>query len=79
MSSQMESEELILHQPSLVIINTDDSGSMHWDDFNKAVEGGKMCIEYLRRHHMDHESVDLQLWYNTCGGVSCCYKGNLAS
>ena len=74
---EVVSEASLLYEPSLVIINTDDSGSMQWNDFYSAIAGGRYLIEYLKNHHTDHSKVDLQLWYNTCPGVSCSYKGKL--
>ena len=73
-SDKIDDENKMLHEPSLVIINTDDSGSMHWRKFDNAVTGGQACLKYLKDHHTNHESVQVQLWMNTCQGVSCCYK-----
>lgn len=67
-----------MDKPTLVIMNTDDSPSMFWDDFDKAIAGGKQVIEHLKENHVDHRLVDIQLWYNQALGVSCKYKGSLA-
>ena len=52
----------MMHEQTLVVFNIDDSPSMFWDDFDKAIAGGKQCLDYLRNNHTDHSKVDLQLW-----------------
>ena len=75
---KIDDETKQLHERTLVIINSDDSGSMFWNDYRTAIAGGKKFIEHLKEHHTNHELVQIQLWYNFCHGVSCNYKDKLS-
>ena len=70
-------DEIMRHEfevPSLLIINTDDSTSMQWKDFEEAVKGAKQAVQFVKDHHSLSNEVDVQLWWNNRYGVSCSLK-----
>ena len=63
--------------PSLLILNIDDSTSMHWKDFKEAVKGAQTATKFLRDSHSFANTVDVQIWYNCYYGVSCTMKDTI--
>jgi uncharacterized protein YegL len=48
-----------MHDSAVVVICIDMSGSMSGSRWNNAVKGAKQLIDYIRKHQIDKEIVQL--------------------